>query len=323
MAITLSPPTSDNRLVCASTSRAANLTAATVLAWVRVATADGRIWQRGSFASGPLRALSFVTANGGGVYYQDSQSTPGESWADTSAFAAWGTSRWLLVACTNDDNGSASDRKLFMGSLLLPAAEPSSYQYQILGTGGVADDSSTADQFGGDDHWHAGLGGQLGPCAKFNRVLSLQEIRDWQVNPARVRRGLVLYLAPRTVDGVTVDRSGYGHHASIVSSGASATTERDPVRIIAPERRVRLAAGRYILAQRAVPTSVVSIGGWSDEGGGTTNIHQKVDEGYPPNDADYVRSGTAPSEDTLELALGSLSAPEDGAVRIRVRYGTV
>ena len=45
--------------------------------------------------------------------------------------------------------------------------------------------------------------------------------------------------------------------------------------------------------QFAVPVATDTIGGWTDDGGGTTNIHENIDELFPntaPDDTDYIRS---------------------------------
>lgn len=69
------------------------------------------------------------------------------------------------------------------------------------------------------------------------------------------------------------------------------------------------------------PTSDVSIGGWTTDTGATTNLFDAINE-TSPSDSDYIRSGTSPSADVVELALGSLNDPGVNTnFRVRYRYG--
>lgn len=82
-------------------------------------------------------------------------------------------------------------------------------------------------------------------------------------------------------------------------------------------------APTVFVGQLAVPVSVVSIGGWTDEGGGVTDIWQSIDEGWAVNDADYVRSIVEPVDDELVVGLTALSVPQVGTVTVHVRHGTL
>lgn len=57
------------------------------------------------------------------------------------------------------------------------------------------------------------------------------------------------------------------------------------------------------------PSSDVSLGSWTDQAGGTTNIYQSIDEPLPANDSDYVRSPYNPSSNTYEAGLGTITDP--------------
>ena len=64
------------------------------------------------------------------------------------------------------------------------------------------------------------------------------------------------------------------------------------------------------MAQLAAPISTTSIGSYTDQAGGTTNIHLTIDEGTAsPNDADYIRSPSAPSNAPFVCRVTSLEDP--------------
>jgi hypothetical protein len=72
------------------------------------------------------------------------------------------------------------------------------------------------------------------------------------------------------------------------------------------------------IPQKARPDSDVSLGYWTDEGDGTTDIYQSIDEASP-NDADYIKSSFKPSNDTSEYGLSNIVDPQVGSGHI-VRY---
>jgi len=52
------------------------------------------------------------------------------------------------------------------------------------------------------------------------------------------------------------------------------------------------------------PDGVITLGSWTDNADGTTNIYQAIDEATP-SDADYVKSETEPSSSTFEVSLSN------------------
>jgi hypothetical protein len=75
----------------------------------------------------------------------------------------------------------------------------------------------------------------------------------------------------------------------------------------------------FVSYQYARPASTVSLGTWTDQAGGTTNIHTTLDE-TSADDADYVRSQASPTgANPYETALGSLTDPATSANHI-LRY---
>lgn len=77
----------------------------------------------------------------------------------------------------------------------------------------------------------------------------------------------------------------------------------------------------YLAARQfAVPTSDFSVGAWTTQLGGTTNLFAVVDE-TTPDDTDYIRSELAPSSSPVTLGIGTLSTPGTGPQYLRYRYG--
>jgi hypothetical protein len=72
------------------------------------------------------------------------------------------------------------------------------------------------------------------------------------------------------------------------------------------------------MAQFARPDNDDSIGSWTDDAGGTTNIFQAIDE-VSPNDTDYVRSENDPVSSIYITGISSVTDPMSSANHI-VRY---
>ena len=67
----------------------------------------------------------------------------------------------------------------------------------------------------------------------------------------------------------------------------------------------------YDIPQEANPDSDVSLGNWTDEASGTTNIYGSIDE-TTASESDYVESGDTPSLDVAEFGLSNPSDPSTG-----------
>lgn len=72
------------------------------------------------------------------------------------------------------------------------------------------------------------------------------------------------------------------------------------------------------MAQYGRPSADTSIGGYTDQLGGTTNIFQKIDEAVA-DDADYVRSALAPSSAPYVTKFTAVEDPQSSSGHI-VRY---
>ena len=76
-------------------------------------------------------------------------------------------------------------------------------------------------------------------------------------------------------------------------------------------------------SQFARPSVDTIIGGYTDQAGGVTNIYQRIDE-VVADDADYIRSRTAPVNDPYVTKLSVLLNPQIRTNHIvRYRYGGV
>jgi hypothetical protein len=77
--------------------------------------------------------------------------------------------------------------------------------------------------------------------------------------------------------------------------------------------------------QHQYPESDISIGSWTDQAGGTTNLYSVVDEPLTPNDSDYVKSpDMSAGSSELVLGFGTMSTPGvDTGHTLRVRYRKV
>jgi len=69
----------------------------------------------------------------------------------------------------------------------------------------------------------------------------------------------------------------------------------------------------------ARPDADVSLGGWTTDTGGTTNLFAVLDESTA-NDADYIKSsGPIPSNDTVEVELTTLAPTVPGTNTFVIR----
>jgi hypothetical protein len=71
------------------------------------------------------------------------------------------------------------------------------------------------------------------------------------------------------------------------------------------------------------PDADDSNSGWTDQGGGTTNLYLTIDEAAPPNDADYIRSSISPVSDVVRFRISDPSTGMGDPFKVRYRYGTV
>jgi hypothetical protein len=82
-----------------------------------------------------------------------------------------------------------------------------------------------------------------------------------------------------------------------------------------------IGADLYVAAvtgQFARPSSDVADGNWLNESASNTNLYASIDE-TTASDADYIRSGSSPTDDTCTVGLSAISTPDAGTVTMRIR----
>jgi len=76
--------------------------------------------------------------------------------------------------------------------------------------------------------------------------------------------------------------------------------------------------------QFARPSAYVADGNWLNQNSRNhstapaEDLYASIDE-VTASDADYIRSGTAPTNDTCTVSLGTIATPDAGTVTIRIR----
>lgn len=131
-------------------------------------------------------------------------------------FAAYGINKWLFQAMVFDCNGSNSDCKMLMGDLTTPAAEPSAYNTQSVGSG------TPSTSYGGvslciGNNQAATTRETQGTWAWFgisNLALTIQQIRMVQWNP----RGF-----PGMVFSMHLGFNGTSSQADLSGNGGTGT----------------------------------------------------------------------------------------------------
>jgi len=83
------------------------------------------------------------------------------------------------------------------------------------------------------------------------------------------------------------------------------------IELLGANALIAAALPKYDLSGSGVETpdsTVTNPGAWTDQGGGSTNIHLTIDEAVS-DDTDYVRSPTSPSNAAVEFGLSNLADP--------------
>jgi len=180
--------------------------------------------------------------------------------------------------------------------------------------------NSTFVMTAGETNGAGDMDGDLGELGIWNDILTDEEITALSngVSPNQIRRNTLKSYHPfyglatpepnLANDGVT-DVNG-------IVTGAT-KTDHAPV-------------GRYVLQPRltiipltppqfARPDGDQAIGSWTDDGGGTTNIYQSIDETVA-SDSDFIQSETNPASNSLyEATLSNVTDPAVSTGHI-VRY---
>jgi hypothetical protein len=82
-------------------------------------------------------------------------------------------------------------------------------------------------------------------------------------------------------------------------------------------------ADQYVTTgQYSRPTSDIADGGWLNESSSNTNLYASIDE-VTASDADYIRSGATPADDTCTVGITGIVTPDAGTVTMRIRARTL
>lgn len=198
-----------------------NLTVGTQLAWVNVSalTGDSRIMHKS--VGGNFRIFDFINSTSELNVSHDRATVDLRITAPLANFPAYALNKWIFVASSWDASLTNGDQKLYLGDLTSLAVEPSSYSNQLVGSGANPDDSASDLIIGNKSNDNAPINGSMGPCAIFNRQLSLGEIHLWQ-DVARMMMGCAgLWYLGDNGTGTQPDYSGNGNHGTVTGATQS------------------------------------------------------------------------------------------------------
>lgn len=129
--------------------------------------------------------------------------------ADAANFAAYGLNKWVFIVFTWNSNGANADQKILIGDLITPAAEPSSYTTQTVGSGVVSASWGTNNLFVGNSATNQTreIRGRIAWVGTWNTSLTTQQIISQQWHP-RLTTGNVLFMHLGWPDTTRPDFSG-------------------------------------------------------------------------------------------------------------------
>lgn len=211
---------STDRIGAGSGSTLDNLDVGTSLMWVLVDSAVGFFYDK---STGTTNRMCLDFSGGSIRFRRDRAGSDLVIPATATDFAAYGTGKWILVAVVWDINTSVADQKLYVGDLTTPAAEPSAYGVGLAFGSGAGVDNAAANLTIGNNQGFAnplGAGADIGMVAFFNVKLTLEQIIEWQFNPANKPNCVLLHEYWGT--GTQGDQSGNGNDGTV--TGATATS---------------------------------------------------------------------------------------------------
>lgn len=157
----------------------------------------------------------------------DRATTNNTSTANLSAFAAWqGVGFRYFLACSNKASGGASgDQLLWLGSLTVPASEPSAYASQVVGTGSVVSDSGVDLTIGNRHTGSLQFTGLIWVLGMFNVQFTTTDVRALQAQmlnprflpPNNLKCGGYWVVGGNGTGGVR-DETGNGNHGTITGA---------------------------------------------------------------------------------------------------------
>jgi len=236
MSLTFGGAASD-RINCGSGASHDNITAGTV-ALIAYPTSvgvayDPRFFQKGLFAGGDSRFLTFVRASSRLEGLIQRSTTSIDAIANLSDFSAWALSTWMLVAFTWNDAGASTDQRLYVGNQTTAPAEPSSYTTQQVGSGTTSDDSARDWILGNNQNNGNAFIGEIAVQGVWSRQLSAADLAAWFKNPTEVGANLVmLHSIGSNGTDTQFDYSGNANAGTV--TGATVSTNKPPTGLWTP-----------------------------------------------------------------------------------------
>lgn len=265
----------DNYAIAAAASNN-NLTARTYCAWVSsppLGSGDHEMFARASGTTGPSTRQRFSMRGIDDLYMFVRRNTPGVVSAARSNFKAYikGRNAPQFVAGVMDTTGASGLPRLYMGTLQIPASEPTVYDgSQTNGSGTFTDDAAASIRIGNTFAGTAPFG-PIALFAMFNRVLTEREIRRFQFRPWRFRRdpSCVLFLPFNVPANVIRDLSESGNHAtaSLARIAMPRATIALPTRLAARQRALVFPTSTGVTG-----TGAASLGALSGSGAGAVDV---------------------------------------------------
>lgn len=212
--------TGTNLVNCGSSASLDNFTVGTWLVWGNYPTADvtARIVNKGTTVA-TTRGLRHSTTGTGSLNFSLGRATTHlEVEALFSNFAAAGTNKDVFYAVVFDAAGVNGDQKLYMGDRATPAAEPSAYAIQTVGSGATGDDSAADFTIGNGSGGSNPYGGNLSIILVTTTKLVLGAIRSFQFNPEYVLGAKGFWVLGQSGGSSEPDYSGNGNTGTITGA---------------------------------------------------------------------------------------------------------
>jgi hypothetical protein len=137
-------------------------------------------------------------------------------------FAALGTGKWVFIVAVWDTNGANGDQKLYVGDRATPAAEPSSYTVQTVGSGAITTNGTGNMFLGNRDNGGQPLEGDIAISQIVNRIMTQGEIRALQWQPMWVSGTIARHVHGWNGTTNVPDLSGNGNTGTITGATVSA-----------------------------------------------------------------------------------------------------
>ena len=177
-----------DRVAFGSAADIDNLNAGTYIAWCYLTSLSvfALMWDK-------AHRYMYLDNGTGRINLEIERATTLETaWATQANFAALGINKWCFFAATWNSTGANGDHRLYVGDAATPAAEPSAYGLQQLGTGAVTSDAATNLTFGNAAAGGSPMTGRGGVVMLYNSALATGAIRSLQYQP-QARSGCLLY----------------------------------------------------------------------------------------------------------------------------------